>query len=101
MCSAPLTIVRSLSISNGAPVQSGPQLAVEDTARALQADRERRQGQHRGASTSSAPAEARMSITRRSTGGLQRVPSAASHAALVPWRSQSHSPAAQEAVVST
>ena len=37
----------------------------------------------------------------RRAAARQRVPSAASQEASVPWRSQSHSPAAGEAVVST
>ena len=81
-----------------APVLAHPALAVERAAARLEDDGEDRDGEHRGGDDERGERDGDVEGAARVH---QRVPSAASQPAGVPWRSQSHSPAATDAVVST
>jgi hypothetical protein len=79
-----------------APAAADAPLPVDRVPRRLDPDRDHRHRHHRRCDhTGERPAD---DIDRAAD---QRVPSAACHDASVPWRSQSHRPAAGEATVST
>ena len=86
-------------------VTADPALAVDRVAVRLEPDRERRQRQQRAGQRQHAAADhdveralaPRAQVRHRA----HRVPSGASQPTSVPWRSQSYSPAASAAVVST
>jgi hypothetical protein len=72
-------------------------LAVDHAAARLQPDRQRREREQRRRQHERRPGQ--RDVERAA--GHQRVPSAGSQPAGVPWRSQSHRPTATDAVVST